>query len=211
MKKIILILIMMLSLFSCSSHNKLTVFLGNNMYSYTSYLKENNNNINDTFSMQKGYISYLYSMVAQDGSDLISNKKISSIIKKSNRIIIQIGNEEVLRCLEKENDVYIINDSFFQTQKELYSYYYFLLLEEIRNIYNGEIIILSPYLEIEDYFLLGNIDEVLSSFYDIAQEVSVYFSCLFIDIRSISLFVENNTITQNGYEHLNKVIESGIR
>ena len=118
MKKITILFLLILSLFSCGNKKDSILFLGYNLDGYTSHLKENNANINDSFVMQKGYISYLYSLVVKDGVDVINNKKISTSIKEANRIYIQIGNDDFLRCVDIIDNEYQIDEEVLNTQKE---------------------------------------------------------------------------------------------
>lgn len=201
MKKIIVFLFIVLNLFSCNQKAKQITFLGYNLDGYVTYLKSNNTNINDNFVMQKGYISYLYSMVAKDAKSLLDNQRLSDNIKRSNIIYIQIGNDDFNRCINKEEQ--IIDQEIFITQKELFSYYYFLLLEEIRLIYEKEIIILSPYYK----FLNSEIDIALNEFFELGNEAARYFDCKYIDIREINVFIkEDNVLNEEAYSYLNKLI-----
>ena len=201
MKKIIVFLFIVLNLFSCNQKAKQITFLGYNLDGYVTYLKSNNTNINDNFVMQKGYISYLYSMVAKDAKSLLDDQRLSDNIKRSSAIYIQIGNDDFNRCINKEEQT--IDQEIFVTQKELFSYYYFLLLEEIRLIYEKEIIILSPYYK----FLNSEIDIALNEFFELGKEAARYFDCKYIDIREINVFIkEDNVLNEEAYSYLNKLI-----
>lgn len=211
MKKIILSLLLILSLFSCGNKRDYTLFLGYNLDGYVNHLKENNVDINNSFVMQKGYISYLYSLVIKDGIDVINNKKISTSIKKSNKIYIQIGNDDFLRCVKLIDNEYIIDEEVLNTQKELFSYYYFLLIEKLRELYEGNIFILSPYFPLSnDLDNMYEIDKALNEFYEVVNEVCSYFNCVYIDIREINnLINENYKLSEECYSYLDKLIVYG--
>ena len=209
MKKII-IFIILISLFSCSTPKKCDLFLGSSMDNYVTLLKENDSSINNNFTMQKGYISYLYSMLSNDSKDLLTNKKISSLIKNARKIYIQIGNMDFLRCITYKDNQYVVNDETLINQKELFSYYYFLILEEICFLFEGDIVLLSPYLNIKITNNLSIIDAALNEFFEVVNEVSEYFGCEYIDIRQVNLFLnEDGVISQEGYSYLNRTIFYG--
>lgn len=211
MKKIILSLFVVTTLFSCSSKKKEVLFLGSSIGGYVDYLKEHYDDINSSFVMKKSYSSYLYSLLVKDGKDLLNNKSISDSIKNAERIYIQIGNDDFLRCVEQVENMYLIDEENLNTQKELFSYYYFLIVEEIRLIYEGNIILLSPYLSISNKNLSMSIfDKALTEFYEVAKEVGAYFSCDYIDIREINLFIdENNDFQKEGFSYLDNLVKYG--
>ena len=211
MKKLIVLFLLVISLFSCGNKKDSTLFLGYNLNGYISYLKENDNHINDSFVMQKGYISYLYSLVIKDGLDVINNKKISTAIKEANKIYIQIGNDDFLRCVEIYENEYLIDEEVLDTQKELFSYYYFLLIEKVREIFDGEIVILSPYFSLSNTLdNIYKIDISLNEFFEVVNEVCSYFDCIYIDIREINnLIKENSMLSEEFYSYLDKLIRYG--
>ena len=211
MKKLIVLFLLVISLFSCGNKKDSTLFLGYNLNGYISYLKENDNHINDSFVMQKGYISYLYSLVIKDGLDVINNKKISTAIKEANKIYIQIGNDDFLRCVEIYENEYLIDEEVLNTQKELFSYYYFLLIEKVREIFDGEIVILSPYFSLSNALdNMYKIDISLNEFFEVVNEVCSYFDCIYIDIREINnLIKENSMLSEEFYSYLDKLIRYG--
>ena len=210
MKKIIFTIIISILLFSCYKEKTSKLFLGSTMNNYVNILEEQDNSINKNFTMQKGYISYLYSMISTDSKDLLSNKKISTLIKNAKTIYIQIGNLDFLRCITYQDNEYIVNEEVLLNQKELFSYYYFLILEEISLIFDGEIVLLSPYLNLKITKNLSSIDSALNEFFEVVHEVSVYFGCAYIDIRQVNLFFnDDNSLNIEGYEYLNRTIFYG--
>lgn len=191
MKKILLIFSFCLMMLSCSfKQNNSILFLGNDLHNieFVTYLKEEQNfNINDDFLMKNGYISYLYTFVVQNAET--NNTSIKSSIKKSNKIFINIGYNDILRSLLKtDNDEYYINEEILKNQQELFSYYFFLTIEEIRDIYSKDIIILSPYVnDYKNYDEKIVLEKALDQFYLVYEEVAEYFSCSLIDLRDVSL------------------------
>lgn len=208
--KIFLIILMLFTLISCNKKEKEILFLGSDICGYVSYLKEKNELINNTFVMKNGYISYLYSMIIKDAKDINTNLKLSDCIKNASCIYIQIGNDDFLRCIKNVDNKNIVDEDALNTQKELFSYYYFLLVEEIRDIYNGKILLLSPYYSLNyQNGEISSIDNSLNDFYEVVNEVSEYFNCKLIDIRSINLFIdEDEKLSNSSFSFIDKLIQN---
>lgn len=197
MKKILIICIVLLTMFSCkNSHNEI-LFLGNEFQDidYIDYLKtEKNIDIEDAFIMKEGYISYLYTFIIKDAKkDDISLK---DKIKKAKQIYINIGYYDLMRMFTlNENKEHVLDEDVFIIQEELFTYYFFLILEEIRELTSTKIVIFSPY--ITSYISINDkieLENGLSRLYLGYEEVTSYFSCSLIDIRDVSLIKNNNDI-----------------
>lgn len=192
MKKIIWLLFISL-LFSCSFERKKGIlFLGNELQriDFVDYLKEEKSQeVNDAFLMKDGYISFLYTFLVKDAQK--ENESLKSAIKKSKSIYLYIGHSDIYRCIFDDNATY--DENIVANQKELFSYYFFLILEEIREIFANDIYLFSPYVlnyktEEEKYVL----EKITDDFFAVFQEVADYFSCKLIDLRSIPLLVNND-------------------
>lgn len=210
LKKILISFFVVTMLFSCSSNKpKHILFLGNNVYSYNEYLKEKTTeNVHDEFLTNSLPVSYLYSFIEKNAENIISKRHIIDEISQSKKIYIQIGNADFKRAIIKQDDTFKIDLEIFNLQKELFSYYAFLIFDEIRSYFNDEIILLSPYLDIfvsQEEFV--EIEKALHDFYLLSEEVAEYFSCTYIDIRNLHLFVEeDNSLNEQGRDYLYSLI-----
>lgn len=190
MKKLLIILCIVFSLLGCSTEKKETLYLGNYLKNidYISYLKTKDEHVNDDFLMQDGYVSYLYSFI--DNNAVYNQKNINNAIKNAKKIVINIGYNDLMRSIVLDAESNQLNEKILSSQHDLFSYYFYLILENIRNIFKKEIYILTPYItsykDIKEKIVLEN---VLDEYYLTYEEVSSYFSCHLIDLRDISLLL----------------------
>ncbi len=202
MKKIYLLITFCLVLFSCSFKVKPIIFLGSDLYkiSYIEELKKNEV-VNDDYLMKDGYISFLYSFIVEDAK--MNSSSIKKDIKNASKIFINIGNKDMLRCIKYEGNEFVCDDNVLSNQKELFSYYYYHIIEEIRELSSKPIYMFSPYNLYEDD-KKNAYEKVMNGFYDVYEEVASYFSCILIDIRNVSLLNEEQA---NNY--IDKVVKYG--
>ncbi len=197
----------MFFLLSCHTSSKEIVYLGNQIGDFTA-TEILNEEVNDIFSMRNGYASYLYSMLEQDALEFQSGKHILESISNASIIYIFLGNQEFLRGL---NDSSVENQENIQIQSELFSYYYYLILEEIRLHYDGKIILLSPFVEKYGTKEEKNMwDKFFLPFYSALKEIGEYFDCPLIDLREVSLFMkENQTLDTKSLSFIKNRIQNG--
>lgn len=187
MKKIKILFLFVLLLFSCSSSPNKKLFLGSELINinYVQTLKEQDKSVNDTYLMKDGYIAFLYSFIANDVKE--NNTSIIKDIKNASKIYINIGNKDIERCIKYEQNEYVFDESLVQNQMELFSYYYYHILEEIREVYQRKIYLLSPYNVYMNDAKQNIYEKIMNEFYSVYEEVASYFSCDLIDIRNVSL------------------------
>ncbi len=202
MKKIYLLITFCLVLFSCSFKVKPIIFLGSDLYkiSYIEELKKHEV-VNDDYLMKDGYISFLYSFIVEDAK--MNSSSIKKDIKNASKIFINIGNKDMLRCIKYEGNEFVCDDNVLSNQKELFSYYYYHIIEEIRELSSKPIYMFSPY-NLYDDDKKNAYEKVMNEFYDVYEEVASYFSCILIDIRNVSLLNEEQA---NNY--IDKVVKYG--
>lgn len=211
LKKFILVVILLFS-FACQSNKPSYLLILGNQINQIETKKLFNEDINDSFLMRKGYTSYLYSMVEQNAKNIKTSETLMDTIEHANRIYIYLGTQEFLRGIQITKEKILLDQDVLETQSELFSYYYFLLLEEIRLSYEGEIILLSPYIELytQDKETINALDNAFLSFYNVIEEVSNYFSCSYIDLRELSLFLnEENQLNDEAISFLKNRINNG--
>ena len=190
MKKLIWIVILFLCIISCSYQAKDDIlFLGNDLKNLNFDLKEEKNlKVNDNYLMQDGYISFLYSFIDQDAKK--NNVSLKNALKSSKNIFIHIGTSDIMRININQTD---LSDDYIATQKELFSYYFFLTIEEIREIFKEKIFLLSPYIvTFKSNEEKIKLEILLDTFYEVFQEIASYFSCILIDLRDVSLLIDKN-------------------
>ncbi len=209
MKKLLIVICFIFSLLSCSSSKKETLYLGNNLKNidYISFIKTKDEDVNDDFLMQDGYVSYLYDFI--DNNAESNQKSIQNAIKNAKKIVINIGYNDLMRSIVIDEETNQINEKILNSQHDLFSYYFYLILENIRDNFKKDIYILTPFItsydDIKEKVILEN---VLDKYYLTYEEIASYFSCKLIDLRDVSLLL-NYKSNEELCEYIYQKVEYG--
>ncbi|MGN1295386.1 MAG: hypothetical protein ACI4U5_03165 [Bacilli bacterium] len=204
MKRKILILVAMLFSFSSCSSKKINMLLG-----YP--LDVNCSSLFTSFSYEKMNIASLYELICKDGELLNTKKKISSYIKNSQKIVLNIGLYDVLSFVKIIDGKVDYLSSTLEEKMELYSYYFFKTIDLIYEINKKvDLLVLGIYnpLLIEES---AKLDEIISSINNDEQEIlSSYPFKYYVNYKLSSYLDSSFTLNEEGKKIYISSIDSFI-
>lgn len=198
MKKVIKILICFLLFFgySCSSSNN--ICLGD----YFIFNGESNINENHNFLFNKCTYEKLYQILDKDACSIESKKPISSLMRKSDKIIVSCGINDLLPLFVFNDEVIEYSESKINKRLELLDYYVyqtFSLIEEYSK--NSEVFIFKQFNPLVSGFT--NIDILEKYIYEtnqIIEEKAGLFGFKFVELVSIEEYLlDDFVLSSEGY------------
>ena len=185
MKRKLLMLIVFLFSFSSCSSKKINLLLGYPLDVPCSLLFT-------SFSYENMNISSLYELICKDGELLNTKKKISSYIKNSNKIILNIGLYDILSFVKIIDGKVSYSSSLIQKKIELYSYYFYKTIDLIYEINKKvDLLVLGIYnpLVIEES---AKINEIISLINNDEQEILSSYPFKYYVNESLSSYLESS-------------------
>lgn len=210
--KKILICLFILSLSSCNQQ-KVFLYLGENFFfqnvDFFSSLEEfYSHEINHDFSSNKFYMKDFYNQLEQDAMNLITSDKISDLLKKTEKIIFNIGNYEVLRLIDYNKYSFNYDQEVIKTSLEMFDYYFHQSLDILTD-FTKDITIIPLYnslmLNDEDK---ENYSGIIKDYNKIIYDNCNEFNVKYISIEKMSYFIyQDNHLSESGYQYLLKMIK----
>ena len=185
MKRKLLMLIVFLFSFSSCSSKKINLLLGYPLDVPCSLLFT-------SFSYENMNISSLYELICKDGELLNTKKKISSYIKNSNKIILNIGLYDILSFVKIIDGKVSYSSSLIQKKIELYSYYFYKTIDLIYEINKKvDLLVLGIYnpLVIEES---AKMNEIISLINNDEQEILSSYPFKYYVNESLSSYLESS-------------------
>ena len=185
MKRKLLMLIVFLFSFSSCSSKKINLLLGYPLDVPCSLLFT-------SFSYENMNIASLYELICKDGELLNTKKKISSYIKNSHKIILNIGLYDILSFVKIIDGKVSYSSSLIQKKIELYSYYFYKTIDLIYEINKKvDLLVLGIYnpLVIEES---AKINEIISSINNDEQEILSSYPFKYYVNESLSSYLESS-------------------
>lgn len=207
-KKIFFIIPLLLT--SCAK-DKITIYLGEIINSQDNFIEALENNfscsINNEFASTKFYMKSFYNMLEKDALNLTTNNSINNLLENSNRIILNIGNYELIRLISYTENNISYNEEILKTSLEMFEYYLHQSLETLTSyctnifilpLYNS--LILNEETKKQYNYLINQYNEII---YNNCNE----FQIKYISIDKLSYFVyKENNISSTGITYLIKQI-----
>ena len=185
MKRKLLMLIVFLFSFSSCSSKKINLLLGYPLDVPCSLLFT-------SFSYENMNISSLYELICKDGELLNTKKKISSYIKNSQKIILNIGLYDILSFVKIIDGKVSYSSSLIQKKIELYSYYFYKTIDLIYEINKKvDLLVLGIYnpLVIEES---AKMNEIISLINNDEQEILSSYPFKYYVNESLSSYLESS-------------------
>ena len=147
MKKILLVVLFLLSISSCVKNEKI-LFMGDFSSFTISYISDQKI-IDPSFTYEKMNSNDLYKIVNKDASYVQGDSvyKVSSKVKTSSIVVLSIGIYDFIPCLNIsiENNLFEVDNEQVEKKKEIFEYNLEHILEEIHLINSKiKIFLISP-------------------------------------------------------------------
>ena len=145
-----------------------------------------------SFSYENMNISSLYELICKDGELLNTKKKISSYIKNSQKIILNIGLYDILSFVKIIDGKVSYSSSLIQKKIELYSYYFYKTIDLIYEINKKvDLLVLGIYnpLVIEEN---AKMNEIISLINNDEQEILSSYPFKYYVNESLSSYLESS-------------------
>lgn len=192
MKKVIKILICFVLFYSYSCSSDYNIFLGD----YFVFNGETNKIENHEFLLNKCTYEKLYQILDKDACSFESKKSIISLMKKSNKIIVSCGINDLLPLFVFNNEVIEYSESKIIKRLELLDYYVyqtFSLIEEYSK--NNEVYVLKQFNPLVSEFTNINIlEKYIYETNQIIKEKVELFDFNFVELESIEKYLLDDFI-----------------
>lgn len=182
----ILVLILSFKIISYHKNDK-AVVIGNNL---------NVSYIDETFASNQQTIKYLLDILENDSSKIYNNKtiKISSYLKKTKTIIVNIGKNDILSLID---DNLTIDEQIFDRKVEIYSEYIDKIIKLVKKYNTKAIIKLClidyPFTKLEEKIIkkINDFNKILKNIvYN--NDIEVFTSVSFFILEHKSLYRKEN-------------------
>lgn len=205
-----IILLTSLILNSCNLKNTI-LYLGDNILideeRITTLLKKEYKNLNDEFSNNNFVMKNFYKVLEKDGLNLKTSNKISGLLKKTNKIIFNIGNYELLRLINTNNYSFSYDEEIIKNNKELFDYYFHHSLD-ILTTYTNNIIVLGLYNSLINKNYEERLNNLIRQYNYLIKQISDEYNVKYINVNKLSSFVyEDNHLNMNGYNYFLKKLK----
>ena len=205
-----IILLTSLILNSCNLKNTI-LYLGDNILideeRITTLLKKEYKNLNDEFSNNNFVMKNFYKVLEKDGLNLKTSNKISGLLKKTNKIIFNIGNYELLRLINTNNYSFSYDEEIIKNNKELFDYYFHQSLD-ILTTYTNNIIVLGLYNSLINKNYEERLNNLIRQYNYLIKQISDEYNVKYINAEQLSSFVyEDNHLNMNGYNYFLKKLK----
>lgn len=163
---------------------------------------------NHEFALENFYMKLFYQQLEQEAMNLTSGNSILGLLENSDRIVVNIGNYELLRLLAYSEYSLSYDAEVVRTSREMFEYYLNSSME-ILTSYCQDILLLSmfPSLILEGT-LDGEYRALVRTYNDIVQEAAVSFGAAYVPIEKASRFVvKNNVLSVNGGSYIVRQIK----
>lgn len=212
MKKNSLLILPLLLCFSCQKE-RMTLYLGERIEvkdcDFFSSLNEfYKTDLNTEFSSSRFYMKDFYNQLEKDAVNLTSEHKIRDLLSNTNRILLNVGNYELMRFITATEISLTYDEKIISTSLEMFEYYFHQSLD-ILTSYTDDIVVLPLYDSLileesadQDYRqLINRYNEVIE-----ANCREYLIPCARID--KLSRFVyKTNAISQPGMDYLIRQIQ----
>lgn len=213
MKNKLLITLFVTSLFSCHQQ-KINLVLGEIINTKESSFideleKEFNCEYNDEFMSSRFYIKSFYSLLEKDALNLSTNNSIVSLLEKTDNIILNIGNYELIRLINYTEIDLVYDQEVVKTSLEMFDYYLHNSLD-ILSSYTNNIIVIPLYnsLLLEES-IKQNYNQLIDSYNQVIEDNCREFNIKYVNIDKLSYFVyKDNYISNKGLTYLFKQIRN---
>lgn len=211
-KLIILSVLSLCFLYSCKEE-KISMFIGETINVcdddfFELFNKEMKSEFNNEFSSSIFYQKNFYKQLEKDAVNLSSKHKLSSLLKKTDLIIYNIGNYEIQRFITYDEYSLFFDENEMKNSLELFEYYLYHCLDYLDN-YSKNIVVIPLYnsLILEE----GNksiYTKVINTFNEVVFKMCQDFSLYYIPIDKMNRFVyKNNYINVPGVNYLCRQIK----
>lgn len=205
-----LILLPSLILSSCNFKNTI-LYLGENILineeRITTLLKKEYKDLNDEFASSNFIMKDFYAILEKDGLNLKTSHKISDVLKKTNKIIFNIGNYELLRLINTSNYSFSYDEEVLKNNKELFDYYFHQSLD-ILTTYTSNIVVVPLYNSLINRNYEERLNNLVNQYNSLIKEICDEYNVKYINVNKLSSFVyEDNHVNMNGYNYLLKNIK----
>lgn len=205
-----IILLTSLILNSCNLKNTI-LYLGDNILideeRITTLLKKEYKNLNDEFSNNNFVMKNFYKVLEKDGLNLKTSNKISGLLKKTNKIIFNIGNYELLRLINTNNYYFSYDEEIIKNNKELFDYYFHQSLD-ILTTYTNNIIVLGLYNSLINKNYEERLNNLIRQYNYLIKQISDEYNVKYINVEQLSSFIyEDNHLNMNGYNYFLKKLK----
>lgn len=214
MKNKILISLFLVSLCSCK-YNKINLFLGESFLiqdgNFIEELKgEFNLSFNDEFASSRFYMKSFYNILEQDALNLTTNNSIISLLEKTDKIIFNIGNYELIRLINYNEMNIDYDERVVSTSLEMFDYYLHNSLEVI-STYCDDIQIIPLY---NSLFLeegaKQTYNHLINQYNEVIFNNCKEFNIKYVEIDKLSYFIyKDNHLSYKGLTYLLKQIRGG--
>ena len=186
-KYILLTCLFLTSLTSCLKYG-INLFIGEEYNVYDENFislseQETKEKYNYSFSNKEFYMKDFYNRVENEAVDLKSKKSIITLLRKSKKVFLNIGNYEFLRFVNFNDYKFEYNEKVVSTNREMFEYYLMNILETI-NDYTNDVVVINtfPYLKLNNT-LSEQYVKILDDYRHIVNEVCAYLNIKKIDIK----------------------------
>ena len=148
-----------------------------------------------------------YKVLEKDGLNLKTSNKISGLLKKTNKIIFNIGNYELLRLINTNNYSFSYDEEIIKNNKELFDYYFHQSLD-ILTTYTNNIIVLGLYNSLINKNYEERLNNLIRQYNYLIKQISDEYNVKYINVEQLSSFVyEDNHLNMNGYNYFLKKLK----
>lgn len=161
--------------------------------------------INQSFAAHKMHSSLLYSYLEKDAENIVDKKKISSLIKSSSKIFINIGLYDLLPLIKVEEGIITFEQNIIDEQIELFEFYLYLSIDLICNLNSSvDLYILGAY---NPLILEKNSERQVSLFITqinlIMKSIAEEFMVHYVDLFDVNKYlVIDNQLSDQGIDYI---------